>query len=97
MQYILRWRKASSVPETEREDVERLPGVTLTDESARMLVVEGDEDVIRSFAADRPQWLLAPVTQIAFDDPRQRFSIAGDSQNASAAEDRQTPPPGEEE
>lgn len=71
--YILRYKSAGPKPEGDLLRIRNTPGVTVVDESPRMLLVEGDNKPIEHLRDDLADWLVTPETQISVPDTRQRI------------------------
>lgn len=69
--FVLRYRGEGTRP----DDVERvrgLPGAVVVDSSARMLLVEADEQPLRDLVESLPDWVMAPEQTFGVPDPRHR-------------------------
>jgi hypothetical protein len=68
---ILRYRKPGPIPDSEKQRIYGLQDTFMIDEAARMLLVEGSEDALRSLL-DPSDWSITPDGKVAAPDPRKR-------------------------
>jgi hypothetical protein len=71
--YILRYKASGPKPEGDLLRIRNTPGLTVVDESPRMLLVEGDDKPIEDLRGDLANWLVTPEVQISLPDKRQRI------------------------
>jgi len=69
--FILRYRGEGSKPVGDVDRIRSLQGTKVLDESsARMLLVEGPEPVLKALMESMPEWVLTPERAIPLPDPR---------------------------
>jgi len=71
--YILRYKAAGPKPESDLMRIRNTPGLTVVDESPRMLLVEGDDKRIEGLRGDLADWLVTPEVQISVPDKPHRI------------------------
>jgi hypothetical protein len=71
--YILRYRGAGPKPEKDLLRVRDTVGITVLDETARMLLVEGDQESVAQLRDGLSDWLVTPQTTISVPDTRHRI------------------------
>ena len=71
--YVVRFKGRGLKPLADVEQVRRLPGVTVIDESSRMLLIEGDDDAVTILAEALPGWVVAPEKTYPLPDTRKRL------------------------
>ena len=71
--FVLRWRKPGAIDKDDIRQVAELPGVEIHDQSAKMLLVNGDEATLRAFAEAQGGWaLLSAEPAYVVPDPRHK-------------------------
>jgi hypothetical protein len=70
--FVLRYRGSGPPPAQFVEQVRAGDGVSILDESPRMLLVEGPEAELRRLVNSAPGWLMAPEQAVPLPDPRPR-------------------------
>jgi hypothetical protein len=74
--FILRYRGQGKPP---RDDVERfkgLPGITVIDDSSRMLLVDAAEQDLRRLVERAPNWAMSPETSFTLPEPHPNLERA---------------------
>jgi hypothetical protein len=71
--YILRYKAPGTKPQQDLMRIRETAGVNILDESPRMLLVEGDEEKIKSLRNQLSDWLVTPEVQISVPDTRYRI------------------------
>lgn len=66
--YILRYRGAGKIPETERLRVSEMPGVRILDDSSRMLLIESAQPV-EPLQMELPEWSVSEERTIPLPQP----------------------------
>ncbi len=69
--FVLRYRGQGAKPEADVERVRELAD-TVDDASARMLVVESDDEALRALVDSLPDWVMAPEQHLPLPDTRRR-------------------------
>lgn len=69
MQFVLRKQAKQPVTEEDIRVVRELPQTAVLDVTTRMIVVEGDAQLLATFVEKTPGWLLAPVVQYSLHEP----------------------------
>jgi len=67
--FILRYHGEGPAP---RDDVARFKGalgITVLDDSPRMLLVDGGEDELRKFLGQTSEWVMSPEASYALPEP----------------------------
>lgn len=70
--FILRYRGDGSKPAADVDQVRRLPGTVVVNDSSRMLLVESDPEPLRRLVESLPQWVMAPEQTYAVPDTRKK-------------------------
>lgn len=70
--YVLRWRGDGDTPEDDVAAVRAVPGLVVVDATARMLLVECDEEALRPLAGRLDGWLVGPERVYRVPDTRRR-------------------------
>jgi len=68
---ILRYRKPGPIPDVEKEQILGMESIALLDESSRMLLVEGSEDILKA-ALKASDWSITPEIEVELPSPRRR-------------------------
>jgi hypothetical protein len=71
--FILRYTGAGPTPHAHVVDLKSVPGTKVLDASDKMLLVEGRQRDLESFAHERGGWVLAPDKTIPLPDTRKRI------------------------
>ena len=71
--YILRYKAPGTKPQQDLTRIRETDGVNILDESPRMLLVEGDDEKIKSLRNQLSDWLVTPEVQISVPDTRYRI------------------------
>lgn len=71
-QFVLRFRESGNIQPTHVDKIAQIPRVKITNQSPKMLLVEGEEGILRDFVKANPEWLLAPEVKYSVPDPRHR-------------------------
>ncbi len=71
--YVLRYQGGGAKPAGDVARIRQLPGVSVADESSRMLLVEGDEESLAGLAESLPGWAVAPEQSYSVPDTRRRL------------------------
>lgn len=66
--YILRYRGAGKIPETERLRVSEMPGVRILDDSPRMLLIESAQP-IEPLRIELPEWSVSEEQTVPLPQP----------------------------
>ncbi|HEV2766256.1 MAG TPA: hypothetical protein VGV63_00945 [Acidimicrobiales bacterium] len=67
--YVLRYRPAGTKPAADVERIRRLGGVTVIDESAKMLLIECQDEPPAALAEILPDWVIAPEQTMSLPRP----------------------------
>jgi hypothetical protein len=70
--FILRCRQPENIQPAQVDRITQIPGVKITEQSPKMLFVEGEEGILRDFVEANPEWILAPEVKYSVPDPRYR-------------------------
>jgi hypothetical protein len=71
--YILRFRGAPAAPDAHVQSIAAARGVKVIDKSPNMLLVDGDEAVLRKQLEGMPGWSLHTEQQIPLPDTRHKI------------------------
>lgn len=71
--HVLRYKGTGAIPNSDLQLIRNTSGVTVVDESPRMLLVEGDDERIAHLRDNLADWLVTPQGQIPLPDTRQRI------------------------
>jgi len=72
--FVLRFRGEGDTPGADLDQVRRLPGARVVDESSpRMVLVEAPEEPLRVLVEGLAGWVLAPERSFPLPDTRQRI------------------------
>ncbi len=77
MRYVLRFQGRGAKPAADVEQVRRLPGVTVVEESSRMMLVEGDDETLPPLIETLSGWVVSPEQTYEVPDPRRRLGEGG--------------------
>lgn len=72
MRLILRYTGRGSPPAHDVERIQALPGLSLVDATARMLLVEAPES-LRPQLEEMPSWVVSEERMIPLPDPRPKI------------------------
>ena len=70
--FILRLRLPGTIQQEHVDAVARAEGVTIVDQSPKMLFVEGEKRVLQEFVTAHSEWMLIPEKKYSLPDPRLR-------------------------
>ena len=70
--FILRFTGSAGKPAEVADEIRRRSDLTILDETARMLLVDGPESTVREILAPHADWLMAAEKQVPMPDPRVR-------------------------
>jgi hypothetical protein len=71
--FILRYRGTGEIPQTDLNRVKAAKGVRVVEQTARMLLVEGDEGSVNGIASGMERWVLAFDRSVPVPDSRPRI------------------------
>ena len=71
--FILRYGKASPIPEDHVQAISAISGVRVIDKSPNMLLVDADENALRKKLAELDGWSLHPEQQYSLPDTRHKI------------------------
>lgn len=71
--YIARFEGQGAKPAADAARARRLPGVTVLDESSRMLLIEGDDEALLALVETLSDWVVAPEQTYTVPDTRKRL------------------------
>jgi len=71
--YVLRYQGEGAKPSGDTARIRQTPGVTVVDESSRMMLIEGDEASLAGLAQTLPGWAFAPEQNYPVPDTRKRL------------------------
>jgi hypothetical protein len=69
--FILRYRGAGPAPRRDVETFRKAPETRLLDESARMLLVEGDAEKLQAIVRGLRSWSMSEESWVPLPDPRE--------------------------
>ncbi len=70
--FVLRFTGEGPAPSADVERVRELPGTTVVDASARMLLVESGAEHLARLVDDLDHWVMAPERTYAVPDTRKK-------------------------
>lgn len=70
--YVLRFKGQGATPVADVEQVRSMSGVTVLEESSRMLLVEGDDEAVPALES-LSGWTVAPERTYTVPDARKRL------------------------
>lgn len=73
MGFIVRCKALGSVPEADLATIRGRPGVTVLDESDRMLLIQTSQETADELARLLPGWSVSPEKRIPLPDTRPRI------------------------
>jgi len=71
--FILHYGQSPSAPLAHVEQIRAARGVKVIDEAPNMLLVDGDESVLKSKIASMPGWSLSPEETIPLPDTKHKI------------------------
>lgn len=70
--FILRYRGAGSRPAAVVDNIRRLDGANIVDDSGRMLLVDAPEQSLRGVLGEDKDWVVSPERSFPIPDTRKK-------------------------
>lgn len=71
--FVVRFQGRGAKPAADADRVRRLPGLTVLDESSRMLLIEGDDETLVPLIESFSGWVVALEQTYPMPDTRRRM------------------------
>ena len=77
MRYVVRFQGKGARPLSDVEQIRGQPGVTVLEESSKMLLIESDDETLRPLVEGLSGWVVAPEQTYPVPDTRKRLRDGG--------------------